>query len=37
LVSLYVRERMCILMLPDDATREVLYTSFDLFMTNLKT
>jgi AcrR family transcriptional regulator len=37
LVSLYVRERMCILTLPDDATREVLYTSFDLFMTNLKT
>ncbi|GGM91056.1 TetR family transcriptional regulator [Dyadobacter beijingensis] len=37
LVSLYVRERMCILMLEDDATREVLYSSFTLFMQNLKT
>ncbi|MCF0069850.1 TetR/AcrR family transcriptional regulator [Dyadobacter sp. CY261] len=37
LVSLYVRERMCILMLPDDATREVLYSSFALFISNLKT
>ncbi|MHA4740269.1 TetR/AcrR family transcriptional regulator [Dyadobacter sp. MSC1_007] len=36
LVSLYVRERMCILMMPDDAVREVLYGSFDLFLANLK-
>lgn len=36
LVSLYVRERMCILMMPDDATREMLYNSFDLFLANLK-
>lgn len=37
LVSLYVRERMCILMLPDDATREMLFKAFDLFLANLKT
>lgn len=36
LVSLYVRERMCILMMPDDATREILNNSFDLFLANLK-
>ncbi len=31
LVSLYVRKGCIILMIPDDATREILYSSFDLF------
>lgn len=37
LVSLYVRERMCILMQTDEITREILNSSFDLFLANLKT
>jgi AcrR family transcriptional regulator len=37
LVSLYVRERMCILQMEDDVVRGMLNTSFENFLQNLKT
>lgn len=37
LASLYIRERMCILMQTDDVVRQMLFASFDNFLDNLKT
>jgi AcrR family transcriptional regulator len=37
LVSLYIRERMCILEMPDDVVRDIVNASFENFFQSLKT